>query len=59
MERKKDLLVATILTPTESSYKRFVNENKKGIWTKVNGKIVRVSYLFTLRCLSLTKMGWS
>lgn len=43
MERKKDLLVATILTPTESSYKRFVNENKKGIWTKVNGKIVRVS----------------
>jgi len=42
-ERKKDLLVATILPQTEASYKQFVNENKKDIWTKQDGKIVKVS----------------
>jgi hypothetical protein len=43
MERKKDLLVATILPQTESSYKQFVNENKKDVWTKLDGKIVKVA----------------
>ena len=43
MERKKDLLVATILPQSEASYKQFVNENKKDIWTKQDGKIVKVA----------------
>ena len=44
-ERKKDLLIATILPQTEQSYKQFVNENKKDIWTKADGNIVKVSAL--------------
>ena len=44
-ERKKDLLVATILPQTEQSYKQFINENKRDIWTKADGKIVKVSTL--------------
>jgi len=41
-ERKKDLLVATIIPATESSYKQFVNENKKAIWIKEDNKIRQV-----------------
>lgn len=38
-ERKKDLLIATILPATESAYKKFVEENKKAIWVKEDNKI--------------------
>jgi hypothetical protein len=43
MERKKDLLIATIIPATESSYKQFVAENKKNLWVKLpDGKISQV-----------------
>ncbi len=43
MERKKDILIATILPTTDSSYKQFVNENKKNVWIKQpDGKIAQV-----------------
>ena len=43
MERKKDLLIATIIPTTDSSFKKFVNENQKNVWIKQpDGKIVQV-----------------
>ncbi|MFB3925230.1 MAG: hypothetical protein ACE14T_04185 [Syntrophales bacterium] len=42
-ERKKDLLIATIIPTTDSSYKQFVNENRKNIWVKQDDKITQVS----------------
>ncbi len=43
MERKKDLLIATIIPTTDSSFKQFVNENKKSIWVKQpDGKVTQV-----------------
>ncbi|HYA14073.1 MAG TPA: cache domain-containing protein [Syntrophales bacterium] len=41
-ERKKDLLIATIIPATESTYKQFVDENKKAIWVKADDKIQQV-----------------
>ena len=41
-ERKKDLLIATIIPATESAYKQFANENKKALWLKENNKIQQV-----------------
>jgi len=38
-ERKKDILVATIIPATESAYKQFINENKKALWIKEDKKI--------------------
>ncbi|NLN60139.1 MAG: hypothetical protein GX147_05420 [Deltaproteobacteria bacterium] len=57
MERKKDLLVATILPQSEQSYKQFVNENKKDVWTKVDGKIVKVSALMYPELSLIDKNG--
>jgi len=42
-ERKKDLLIATIIPATESTYKQFINENKKAIWVKEDNIIKQVS----------------
>ncbi|KAF0154882.1 MAG: integral membrane sensor signal transduction histidine kinase [Syntrophaceae bacterium] len=42
MERKKDLLVATIIPATEAAYKQFIVENKKPLWVKIDGKIQQV-----------------
>src|SRR3974390_1710629 len=43
MERKKDLLIATIIPTTDSSFKNFVNENQKNIWIKQpDGKLMQV-----------------
>lgn len=42
-ERKKDLLIATIIPATESTYKQFINENKKAIWVKEDNAIKQVS----------------
>jgi hypothetical protein len=39
MECKKDLQVATIIPATEVVYKQFIDENKKPLWVKANGKI--------------------
>ena len=39
MECKKDLQVATIIPATEVVYKQFIEENKKPLWVKVNGKV--------------------
>ncbi len=41
LERKKDILVATIIPATEAAYKQFVSENKKNIWIKSGDKIVQ------------------
>jgi hypothetical protein len=47
-ERKKDLLIATIIPATESSYKQFINENKKTLWVKENKNVHQViAPLFT------------
>jgi hypothetical protein len=42
MESKKDLLVATIIPPTETAYKQFVLENKKPLWIKEGKKIQKI-----------------
>jgi hypothetical protein len=42
-ERKKDVLVATIIPATEAAYKQFVNENRRNIWIKDGDKIKQVS----------------
>jgi len=42
-ERKKDVLVATIIPATESAYKQFVNDNRRNIWITEGDKIKQVS----------------
>lgn len=41
-ERKKDVLIATIIPTTEAAFKRFVSENRKGLWVKDGDKIRQV-----------------
>ncbi|HOM06996.1 MAG TPA: cache domain-containing protein [Syntrophales bacterium] len=41
-ERKKDLLIATIIPATESAYKQFVNDNRRSVWVKEGDKIKQV-----------------
>jgi hypothetical protein len=42
-ERKKDILIATIIPASESVFKNFVNENRKNIWIKENDSIRQIS----------------
>ncbi|MBN1364599.1 MAG: cache domain-containing protein [Syntrophaceae bacterium] len=42
MERNKDLQVATIIPAIETVYKQFVDENRRPVWVKTDGKIQRV-----------------
>ena len=42
-ERKKDVLIATIIPASEAVFKNFVNENRKNIWVKEDGRIRQVS----------------
>ena len=42
-ERKKDVLIATIIPATESAYKQFVNDNRRNIWVKDGDKLKQVS----------------
>jgi hypothetical protein len=42
-ERKKDILIATIIPASDSTFKKFVNENRKNIWVKEKDKIRQVS----------------
>ena len=44
-ERKKDVLIATIVPPSEAAFKKFVNENRKNLWVKEGGKISQISTL--------------
>lgn len=41
-EREKDVLVATIIPPTEGAYKDFMSKNTGSLWVKKDGQIVRV-----------------
>jgi hypothetical protein len=41
-EREKDLLVTTILPPTENAFREFVNKNKKALWVKRDGSIFQI-----------------
>jgi len=43
MERKKDILIATIIPASDAAFKKFVNENKKNLWIKENGQIRQVN----------------
>ena len=42
-ERKKDILIATIIPASETVFKKFVNENRKNIWVKEKDGIRQVS----------------
>ncbi|MBA4395792.1 MAG: hypothetical protein C0394_00155 [Syntrophus sp. (in: bacteria)] len=42
-ERKKDILIATIIPASEPVFKKFVNENRKNIWVKEKDIIRQVS----------------
>jgi len=42
-ERKKDLMIATIIPASDGAYKKFVNENRKNLWIKEGDKIRHVS----------------
>jgi hypothetical protein len=41
-EREKDLMISTIIPPTDAAFKKFVQENKRAIWIKENDKIRQV-----------------
>lgn len=42
-ERERDVLIASILPPTEATYKDFVSSNRKALWEKRDGSIVKVA----------------
>lgn len=42
-DRKKDLMIATIIPPSDAAYKKFANENRKNLWVKEGDKIRQVS----------------
>jgi hypothetical protein len=42
-ERKKDILIATIIPASETVFKNFISENRKNIWVKEDGKIRQIS----------------
>ncbi|MEA3471183.1 MAG: cache domain-containing protein, partial [Thermodesulfobacteriota bacterium] len=42
-ERKNDLLVASIIPQTGSNYEDFMRKKKSCIWTRENGKFVRIT----------------
>jgi hypothetical protein len=46
-ERKKDLLIATIIPATDSAFAKFVQENRKPLWVREDGKVRQVlAYLY-------------
>jgi len=56
-EREKDVLVATILPATETAYRQFVQENRKPIWVKEDGKIRQVSAMLYTEMALIDKSG--
>lgn len=56
-ERKKDLMIATIIPASESAYKKFVNENRKSLWIKEGDKIRQVAAPIYTEMSLLDKSG--
>ena len=56
-ERKKDLLIATIIPASDSAFKKFVNENKKTLWVKDKDKIRQVAALLYTEMSFIDKNG--
>jgi hypothetical protein len=53
MERKKDLLIATIIPMTDTAFRQFIQENQKPLWIREDGKVRQVlSYLYTEMALT-------
>jgi hypothetical protein len=44
-ERKKDLLIATIIPATDSAFRQFVLENRRSLWVKQDGKLQNIPAL--------------
>jgi len=52
-ERKKDLMIATILPATDSAFRQFVAENRRPLWIKEGGKVRQVlAHLYTEMALT-------
>ena len=52
-ERKKDMLIATIIPATDSAFKQFIHENMKPLWVKEDGKVRQIlAYLYTEMALT-------
>jgi hypothetical protein len=56
-ERKKDLMIATIIPASESAFKKFINENKRVLWVKEEGKILQVSAPLYVEMTWIDKSG--
>jgi hypothetical protein len=53
MERKKDLLIATLIPATDSAFRQFIRENRKPLWIRENGKVSNVpAYLYSEMALT-------
>lgn len=53
MERKQDLLVATIIPATDSAFRQFIQENRKPLWIRQDGKVSNVpAYLYAEMALT-------
>lgn len=42
-ERKRDVLISTILPTTAAAYKEFMDKNKQALWVKKDGDVFKVS----------------
>ncbi len=56
-ERKKDILIATIIPASEPIFKKFVNENRKSIWVKEKDSIRQVSAPLYIEMSLIDKNG--
>jgi hypothetical protein len=56
-ERKKDILIATIIPASEPVFKKFVNENRKSIWVKEKDSIRQVSAPLYIEMSLIDKNG--
>jgi len=56
-ECEKDTLVATILPAKAETYREFMLKNRKALWIKRNGKIVKSSELLYVEMALVNKAG--
>jgi len=56
-ERKKDVLIATIIPATESAYKQFVSENRRNVWIKDGDKLKQISVPIYTEMTLIDKSG--
>jgi hypothetical protein len=56
-ERKKDILISTIIPASEPVFKKFVNENRKSIWVKEKDIIRQVSAPLYIEMSLIDKNG--